>query len=92
MLNLPLLNLAARRKCPLVPKGALPRAKPTVPESATESGSQTYVVKSGDTLGRISKQFYGNTRDYTRIFDANTSQLKDPNSVEVGQKLEIPTK
>ena len=70
----------------------LPRAKPTAPESAMESGSQTYVVKSGDTLAAISKQFYGNTRDYMRIFNQNRSQLKDPNSIEVGQKLEIPMK
>jgi len=70
----------------------LPRAKPTAPESAMESGSQTYVVKSGDTLGTISKQFYGNTRDYMRIFNQNRSQLKDRNSIEVGQKLEIPMK
>ena len=82
----------SKEEMPTGSEGALPRAKPTVPESATESGSQTYVVKSGDTLGTISKQFYGNTRGYTRIFDANTSQLKDPNSIEVGQKLEIPTK
>src|SRR5262249_19793060 len=49
------------------------RAKPTVPESSAQSGSQTYVVKSGDTLASISKQFYGNTGDYRRIFNKNKS-------------------
>ena len=68
----------------------LPRAKPR--GSQTESVAQTYTVRSGDTLGTISKQFYGNTRDYLRIFNQNRSQLKNPNSLEVGQQLEIPMK
>jgi hypothetical protein len=70
----------------------LPRTKPTVPESPTKSASETYVVKSGDTLATISKQFYGNARDYMRIFNENRSQLKNPNSIQVGQTLEIPMK
>jgi nucleoid-associated protein YgaU len=73
-------------------EGVLPRAKPSAPESSTNGGSQTYVVKAGDTLSTISKQFYGNTHGYRRIFDANSSLLKNPNSLEIGQKLEIPTK
>jgi nucleoid-associated protein YgaU len=31
-------------------------------------GGQTYEIKSGDTLSRISKQFYGNANEYMRIF------------------------
>jgi LysM repeat protein len=74
------------------PEGVLPRAKPTTRESSTESTTHTYVVKSGDTLSSISKQFYGNTRDYMRIFNENSSQLKNPNRIEDGQQLEIPMK
>jgi LysM repeat protein len=68
------------------------RAKPTVPESSEESGSHTYVVKSGDTLGSISKHFYGSTGDYMKIFNENRSKLTNPNLLQVGQKLEIPMK
>jgi LysM repeat protein len=75
------------------PEGALPRAKPTAPpESSTESGTHTYIVKAGDTLSSISKEFYGNSEDYVRIFNANKDQLNNPNSLEVGQSLEIPMK
>src|SRR5262249_42721255 len=70
----------------------LPRAKPTAPGSSAESFTHTYVVKPGDTLSSISKEFYGNARDYRRIFNANSSQLTNPNTLEVGQKLEIPMK
>jgi hypothetical protein len=54
------------------------------------SGGQTYEVKSGDNLSKISKQFYGDANEYMRIFYANRDQLKDPDMIKVGQKLAIP--
>jgi nucleoid-associated protein YgaU len=59
---------------------------------APESGVQTYIVKRGDTLAKISKHFYGDTSGATRIFILNKNQLKNPNTLIVGQKLEIPAK
>lgn len=53
-------------------------------------GGQTYEVKSGDTLSKISKHFYGDTNEYMRIFYANRDQLNDPDKIQVGQKLNIP--
>ena len=53
-------------------------------------GGQTYEVKSGDNLSKISKQFYGDANEYMRIFYANRDQLKDPDKIQVGQKLNIP--
>ena len=54
-------------------------------------GGQTYEVKSGDNLSKISKQFYGDAGEYMRIFYANRDQLKDPDMIKVGQKLVIPS-
>ena len=54
------------------------------------SGGQTYEVKSGDNLSKISKQFYGDAGEYMRIFYANRDQLHDPDKIQVGQKLVIP--
>ena len=54
------------------------------------AGGQTYTVKSGDTLSKISKQFYGDSNEYMRIFYANRGQLKDPDKIQVGQELVIP--
>lgn len=48
---------------------------------------EIYVVKSGDTLSKIARQF-GSTVKY--IQDAN--KIDDPNTVKVGQKLFIPVK
>lgn len=54
------------------------------------AGGQTYTVKSGDTLSKISKQFYGDSNEYMRIFYANRDKLKDPDRIQVDQQLVIP--
>ena len=53
-------------------------------------GGQTYEVKSGDNLSKISKQFYGDSNEYMRIFYANRDKLNDPDKIQVGQQLIIP--
>ncbi len=52
--------------------------------------SKFYTVKSGDTLGKIAKEFYGNAMKYPVIFEANKPMLKDPNKIYPGQVLRIP--
>ena len=54
------------------------------------AGGQSYEIKGGDTLSKISKQFYGNANEYMRIFYANRDQINDPDKIQVGQKLVIP--
>jgi len=49
-----------------------------------------YTVKPGDTLSKISKQFYGNPNDYLKIFNANKDKLTDPDKIQPGQELKIP--
>lgn len=47
-------------------------------------------VKSGETLGKIAKQYYDNAGKYTVIFNANTTILKNPDVIHPGQELVIP--
>jgi nucleoid-associated protein YgaU len=54
------------------------------------SAMSTYIVRSGDTLSKISRQFYGDANEYMRIFYANREQLRDPDKIQVGQHLTIP--
>jgi LysM repeat protein len=61
-------------------------------ESGPASGGQTYTVKAGDTLSKISKQFYGDANSYMDIFNANQDKLNDPNKIFPGQQLVIPPK
>ena len=62
------------------------------PAGATQAPGRTYTVQAGDTLSKISKQFYGNANDYMTIFNANKDKLKDPDKINPGQQLTIPTK
>ena len=55
-----------------------------------EASSKTYTVKPGDTLSKISKQFYGNANEYMKIFNANRDKLSDPDKIQPGQELKIP--
>lgn len=49
-----------------------------------------YTVVSGDTLGKIAKEHYGNAMKYPVIFEANKPMLKDPDLIYPGQVLRIP--
>ncbi len=55
-----------------------------------EKESKFYTVKSGDSLSKIAKEFYGNAMKYMVIFEANKPMLKDPNKIYPGQVLRIP--
>ena len=55
-----------------------------------QEGGQTYTVKPGDNLSKISKQFYGDPNEYMRIFYANRDKLRDPDGIQVGQELTVP--
>ena len=55
------------------------------------SSSQTYTVKSGDTLSKIAKEHLGDANAYMKIFEANKDQLTDPDKIKPGQVLKIPS-
>lgn len=71
-----------------------PAAKPApaaVPAAPADSQyTQWHEVVSGDTLWKIAKKFYGDGSLYMQIFNANQDVLKDPDKIQVGQKLRIP--
>lgn len=50
-----------------------------------------YTVKSGDTLSKIAKEFYGDASKYPAIFNANRPMLSNPDKIYPGQTLRIPT-
>ena len=60
--------------------------------SVTNAGSEAdfYEVKSGDSLSKIAKAFYGDPMKYKEIFEANQPMLKDPDLIYPGQMLRIP--
>ena len=49
-----------------------------------------YRVKTGDTLGKIAKRFYGNEGQWRKIFAANRSSIPDQKKLKIGIVIEIP--
>lgn len=58
--------------------------------SGANTATQTYTVKSGDTLSKIAKEHLGDANAYMAIFEANRDQLSDPDKIKPGQVLKIP--
>ena len=52
--------------------------------------ARTYTVQPGDSLSKISKEFYGNANQYMKIFEANRDKLADPDKIKAGMQLVIP--
>lgn len=72
-------------------KKTVPKATKTVQSSPKASTAQrTYTVKRGDCLWNIAKRFYGNGALYTKIYDANTKKIANPNLIYPGQVFVIP--
>jgi len=49
-----------------------------------------HTVKSGESLSKIAKHYYGDAMKYPQIFEANRDQLKNPDVIHPDQKLKIP--
>ncbi|MGQ4272528.1 LysM peptidoglycan-binding domain-containing protein [Terrihabitans sp. B22-R8] len=70
----------------------------TAETAATEAASanpvvkalETFEVKRGDNLWRISRQTYGYGVRYSSIYEANSGQIRDPNRIYPGQIFVMP--
>lgn len=60
--------------------------------SGSEAQKEYYVVQKGDTLQKISEKFFGTTKKWKSIYNANRHILKTPDRIRPGQKLVIPKK
>ena len=49
-----------------------------------------HTISSGETLGEIAKNYYGDAMKYKEIFAANTNILNNPNVIHPDQELVIP--
>lgn len=58
--------------------------------STAPAAGQTYTVKSGDSLSKIAKHFYGDASKWHRIYDANKDKIKNPDLIHPGQEFTIP--
>jgi len=57
---------------------------------ADSSVYHRHVVKSGESLSKIAKHYYGDAMKYKQIFAANTNILSNPDVIHPDQVLVIP--
>ncbi len=51
---------------------------------------EKYTVQKKDTLQKISQKFYGTSKKWNKIYEANKDILRGPNKVYPGQVINIP--
>jgi LysM repeat protein len=64
--------------------------KSETPEFKEVTVFQKYAVQKDDSLQKISLKFYGTTKKWMKIYEANTDVLKGPNKIYPGQTINIP--
>jgi len=89
-----------KASCPAItPLNAVnPEESQTVQETQSEAQSpeanlsfEKYTVAKNDTLQKISQKFYGTTKRWMKIYEANKDVLHGPNKLYPGQVLSIPS-
>lgn len=89
----------AAQAAPLSPKPATPSAQPTeLHANGAKAGYERYTVKKGDILSQIALDHLGNAHRYPEIYKASRGidqpggrHLTDPDVIDIGWKLNIPT-
>lgn len=57
---------------------------------AAKQKFEKYTVRRWDTLQKVSKRFYGTTKKWNMIYEANKDKIKSANKIYPGQVLDIP--
>ncbi|MDD5594957.1 MAG: LysM peptidoglycan-binding domain-containing protein [Candidatus Omnitrophica bacterium] len=61
-----------------------------VPTEVAPASFEKYTVAKGDTLQKISQKYFGTTKKWMKIYDANRDVLKGPDKIRPGQVINIP--
>ena len=89
---------------PDVAAGPVPDARPAPEAAASQGGETTYhtaasappsperrhVVREGESLASIARDYYGDDERAQAIYAANRDQIRDPEHLRPGQTLILP--
>jgi nucleoid-associated protein YgaU len=83
---------AAPATAPVEEEGNRGYITEAAPEAAAPAPAcEDYKVQKGDTLQKISQKFYGTTRKWSKIFEANKDRLKASDKIYPGQTICVPS-
>ena len=76
-----------------LPSANKPNASTATAQPPTsESKAGTYVVKPSDSLSSIAQKTLGDPNRWEEVFEINRKRLRDPDDIQVGQRLTIPAR
>ena len=58
--------------------------------SPDQADNNVIIVKKGDTLWHIARQYYGDGTKYTQIFKNNQGQIRNPDWIYPDQRFKVP--
>lgn len=58
--------------------------------SADAKQGRTHTVAKGESLSKIAKKYYGDARQWPKIFEANKDTIKNPDLIFPGQVIKVP--
>lgn len=82
--------VAARSPAPAPTRPATVTKTPTPAAPKAPAAARTHTVQKGDTLSRISQQYYGNRTRVKDIFNANRGVMSSETDLKIGTVLKIP--
>jgi nucleoid-associated protein YgaU len=59
--------------------------------SQPSAGGKSYTVRKGDSLSKIAKREYGDAQRWRVIYDANRDTIQNPDLIQPGQVIQIPS-
>lgn len=64
---------------------------PANAQNTSAQAADTYTVKSGDSLSKIAKNYYGDAMQWKKIYEANKDIIgSNPDLIQPGQTFKIP--
>jgi nucleoid-associated protein YgaU len=66
------------------------KGPPAAETQPSKKAARVHVVRSGETLSGIAKEYYGDASLWPLILEANRETLKSPDELDVGAKLVVP--
>ncbi len=90
--ELAMSNTSPQQDVPTTPKSTTTSTSvsTTPTKSNTSSQAKTYTVQKGDTLSKISLKFYGTSKKWKKIVEANREKLGQNQILRAGMVIVIP--
>jgi len=88
--NIPTVRTQKTPSSPARTPVVQPASPPAKASAAPAHAARKYTVKAGDTLARISQQFYGTRNRWKDIYAANRGVMKSESDLKIGMELAIP--